>query len=196
MGTIFLSKNRFAFSETNHLAIFSGVAPFSDQPIAVGDLEDDAKAVIGIKDKDIVLAMSEEALFKYDVKESIEFVDKISVEHKRFFQNYDIKQFDDERVVFGGIDKVYLINFETMKIEKEYADIELSDCTGFLRMRDPENLFGICQANKFFILNTKTGRVTVLKSDDLMGLFYTCVPVEDNIIVLGQSIGYLKCIKY
>ena len=142
------------------MAIFSGVAPFSDQPIAVGDLEDDAKAVIGIKDKDIVLAMSEEALFKYDVKESIEFVDKISVEHKRFFQNYDIKQFDDERVVFGGIDKVYLINFE------------------------------------FFILNTKTGRVTVLKSDDLMGLFYTCVPVEDNIIVLGQSIGYLKCIKY
>lgn len=104
------------------MEIFSGVAPFSDQPIAVGDLEDDAKAVIGIKDKDIVLAMSEEALFKYDVKESIEFVDKISVEHKRFFQNYDIKQFDDERVVFGGIDKVYLINFETMKIEKEFAD--------------------------------------------------------------------------
>ena len=161
-----------------------------------GDLEDNAKAVIGIKDKDIVLAMSEQALYKYDIKEEVKLIDKISVEPKKHFLMNDIMQFDDERVVFGGINKLYVINFETMKIEKEVASIELSECTAFLKMRDPEYLFGLCQANKFFILNIKKEKLIVLKSDDLMGLFYNTVQVDDSIIVLGQSIGYLKCIKY
>ena len=195
-GTILLSKNRFAFSENNNLLIFSGVPPFSYQPIMQGDLEDNAKAVIGIKEKDIVLAMSEQALYKYDIKEEVKLIDKISVEPKKHFLTKDIKQFDDERVVFGGINKLYIINFETMKIEKEVASIELLGCTGFLKMRDPEYLFGLCQANKFFILHIKKEKLIVLKSDDFMGLFYNTVQVDDNIIVLGQSIGYLKCIKY
>lgn len=194
-NTIPLSKNRYTFCQEDYLQIFSGVPPFSENPITYCELEDDAKAVIGIKDKDIALAMSSEALFKYDITKEITLVDQISVRPKNNFVASDICQYDNERVIFAGIDEVIVVNFETMKIEKEIKNSGLSNCTGFLRMRN-DFVFGLCQFNKFFMINVKKEKVNILQTDEQLGIFKSTVQVNDNIIMIGESISCLRCFKY
>ena len=190
-----LPENRFAFFFNKKIHIHSCEAPFTllqELPVENAYLSN----MIYLKEKDILIATSNQKVIKYDMKtykcvESVE-LEMIGVGHRA------IIQLDQERLLIGGMTHLWVFNVSTMKVEKDINNVGFMRYTALVELRDTKYILAGMDLGLMLLIDRETLEYIVLKTvGDMINCHINDIVSYDNgTIIDGSSDDCLRVWKY
>ena len=148
---ITLPNNRVAScSNDNTIKIWKSSPPYQNEPLAVlKGHNGKVKSMIFIKNRDIIVAGDTDGklrLWSMSTYQCVSVIDNV----KCCYRNA-LYQFDDDRVIVGHKNGLYVVNIDKCIIEDELKDEDLGYVTCFLKLRDNYSIICGCDEGKFCV---------------------------------------------
>lgn len=190
-----LPENRFAYFFNKKIHIHSCEAPFTllqELPVENAYLSN----MIYLKEKDILIATSNQKVLKYDMKtykcvESVE-LEMIGVGHRALIQ------LDQDRLLIGGMTHLWVFNVSTMKVEKDINNVGFMRYTALVELRDTKYILAGMDLGLMLLIDRETLDYIVLKTvGDMINCHINDIVSYDNgTIIDGSSDDCLRVWKY
>lgn len=148
---ITLPNNRVAScSDDNTIKIWKSDPPYQSEPLAVlKGHHDTVTSMIYIKNRDVIVAGDTDGklrLWSMSTYQCVSAIDDV----KCCYTNA-VYQIDDDRVIVGHNNGLYVVNIDKCIIEDELRDEELGYVNCFLKLRDNYSIICGCEGGKFCV---------------------------------------------
>ena len=166
---ISLPKNRVASCSTDKtIKIWKSNFPYSDHPIVV--LLGHKKKVISLlytKERDVMISGASDATLRLWNMSTYQCESVIKGIQCCYMNS--IYQYDNDTVLVGGEQCIFIVSILKCKIEKKIEDKAIGDVFSFVRLRyDKTILFG-GNSNKIGILNLNSGNFIMVETKEKIG---------------------------
>lgn len=196
---ILLSNNRIASLSLEYTIKIWNSVNCSDIPITVlKEVDEDVACILYIKERDVMISGSSEGNFRiWDLSnyQCVSVINDVFCHDTPFMKNNNaLYQIDKDRVIVGGVQKIYIVNIDKCIIEDTVFNDKFGIANCFLQLRDA-NTF-ICGFDKglLCLYNIETKKTIITISDSKEDI-YNLIKINEHSFVTYCSSNIVKLWK-